>query len=96
MFSIPHGRANAILLPDVILFNQSCALERYKRLSMLVGTDTPEGLAQCVEKLRANVNIESNFKDAGISENAWLDNIPVMAERALNDACTFSNPLSHL
>ena len=92
MFSIPHGRANAILLPDVIRFNQSCALERYKRLSMLVGTDTPEGLAQCVEKLRANVNIESNFKDAGISENAWLDNIPVMAERALNDACTFSNP----
>lgn len=92
MFDVPHGRANAILLPNVIRFNAISAKLKYAQLASLIGENNAQGLAIRIEQLRYHVNIESSFSDYGIKESIWLEKMPLMAEHAMKDACTESNP----
>lgn len=92
MFGIPHGRANAIILPNVIRFNAISAGEKYTSLALLVGEKNAEGLAFKIEQLRNNLNVDVSFSAYGISEDAWFEKINIMAEHALQDACTGCNP----
>lgn len=92
MFGVPHGRANAILLPNVIRFNALQAEEKYAKLAKIVGGNSAECLAQKIEKLRAEVGVENGFKALGITADAWQEKVNLMAEHALADACTGCNP----
>lgn len=92
MFDVPHGRANAILLPNVIRFNAMISEAKYTKLASLIGENNSEGLATRIEKLRANISVESSFKDYGINEQKWREKLNVMAEHAMTDACTGCNP----
>lgn len=65
-FHIPHGRANAMLLPHVVEFNanlsgnfgatdESTASKKYARIAKLIGLPTPNthtGVANLVEELK--------------------------------------------
>ncbi|EBQ8600486.1 iron-containing alcohol dehydrogenase [Salmonella enterica] len=92
MFGVPHGRANAILLPNVIRFNAMTCEAKYTKLALLIGEKNSEDIATRIEKLRVNISVESSFKDYGINEQKWHEKLNAMAEHAMADACTGCNP----
>lgn len=91
VFGVPHGCANAIVLPNVIRYN-SKATNRYENIAKIVGKSTAEEFAQEIEKLRSNVGVVSSVKEYGISEQDWNDKVKSMAQHAFADACTSFNP----
>ena len=91
MFDIPHGRANALLMPNVIRFN-SRETTKYELLSEILGKESSEDLAREIEKLRELVGIENSFREYGIDPNEWETKLDDMAQNAMNDPCTGTNP----
>ena len=92
VFGVPHGCANAILLPSVIRYNAK-ATERFTDLAKLIrcGT-TAEEFAVAIENLRKECGVPASMAEYGIDENAWKEAIPAMAEHAMADPCTGFNP----
>ncbi len=93
---IPHGVANAILLPPVMAFNFSHATEKYAEIARALGIDTTgmdigEAGNAAIAKIRA-LNIELNMP-AGLGA-AGLDRrkIPKLGADALLDHCHKFNP----
>jgi len=91
MFNIPHGRANAILMPNVIRFN-SRDTDKYRLLAQALGKETPEDFAVEIERLRQRVGIEGSFKAYGIDPAAWKEKLDDMVQNAMDDPCTGTNP----
>ena len=92
VFGVPHGCANAILLPSVIRYNAK-ATERFTDLAKLIhcGT-TAEEFAVAIENLRKECGVPATMAEYGIDEKSWKEAIPAMAEHALADPCTGFNP----
>lgn len=102
---IPHGRANALLLPHIIEYNANLndcrngifseASKKYQRLARILGlpADTPligsEQLKETVIKLNRTLGIPSDLKFTG-GLNEALKN--AAAEAALKDITASSNP----
>ena len=91
MFGIPHGRANAIVLPNVVRYN-SKSTDRYSDLAKLIGKETAEDFASGIEILRDKVNVPASFKECNISEKEWNDKLKAMSQNAFDDVCTSFNP----
>lgn len=91
MFGVPHGRANAIVLPNVVRYNSKVA-NRYDDLAKLIGKETAEDFAQEIEGLRARVNVPSSVRECGITEEQWNEKLKAMSQNAFNDICTSFNP----
>jgi hypothetical protein len=91
MFGIPHGRANAILMPNIIRFN-SKTTGKYVDLAGLFGKTSAEEFAQEVEKLRKSVGIEDSLEEYGINETEMKEKLDVLSLNAMNDPCTGLNP----
>lgn len=94
---IPHGCANAIYLPYVIQYNAREAKKRYAEIARSVGIDGTD--QECVENLCKRIdgynealNIPKTLKEFGIEEKEFLEKVDGIAELAVNDACTGSNP----
>ncbi|MCI5161645.1 MAG: iron-containing alcohol dehydrogenase, partial [Candidatus Electrothrix sp. AX5] len=89
MFGVPHGLANAVLLPYVVQYNLPGNYEKFALLAEVLGQNT-EGLSRrdaaslCVEALydlNADVGIPATLKD--LDMDIPFDQIPKMAEIAL-------------
>ncbi|CAN2045858.1 NADPH-dependent butanol dehydrogenase [Candidatus Magnetomoraceae bacterium gMMP-1] len=91
MFGIPHGCANAILMPNVIRYNSS-ATKKYEDLAKILGKKTAEDYAVEIEKLRSGLNVPSSIKDYGISESDWNEKLEEITKNAMADACVGANP----
>ena len=91
MYHIPHGVANAIVLPNAIRFN-SKATDRFEDLATVLGKQSAEDLAQEVETLRADINVIGSVKDFGVSEEEWTKNLKYIANNSFADPCTGFNP----
>lgn len=91
MFGVPHGRANALLMPNVIRYN-SKSTDKYRCLAQIVEKKAAEEFAQEVEKLRKNVGIENSLREYGIEENIWQEKLDTITQNAMNDPCTGTNP----
>ncbi len=96
---IPHGCANAIYLPYVIKFNAKCAESRYADIARSLGITGTD--AECVKVLcdkiddyNVKLNIPKTLKEFGIKEDEFLEKVKTIAELAISDACTGSNPRS--
>ncbi len=94
---IPHGCANAIYLPYVIKYNAKCAEGRYADIARSVGIEGTD--SECVVKLcekideyNIKLNIPKTLKDFGIDEKEFNEKVGKIAELAVGDACTGSNP----
>lgn len=94
---IPHGEANAIYLPYVIKYNTKNAEARYADIARSIGIDGTD--AECVTKLcdkidamNAELNIPKTLKEFGIKEDEFKEKVNKIAELAVGDACTGSNP----
>lgn len=98
VFHIPHGCANAIYLPYVIDFNRRDSLDRYaqiaKRLGLAGTTDDElvDSLTSLIKELNKKMSIPTTLKEYGIDETEFNSKVDMIAERAIADACTGSNP----
>ena len=94
---IPHGCANAIYLPYVIQFNINVK-NRYAEIARYIGLegkDDNELTNKLIEKIRdynRKLEIPLNLKDFGIKEDEFKEKVKKIAELAVKDACTISNP----
>lgn len=103
-FHIPHGRANGILLPYVMSFNAGCTdkltptANRYAKISRLLDLETTSvrqsalNLIRTARRFIETLGMPSNIRDAGISQADFEAALPEMAETALKDSCTSTNP----
>ncbi len=91
MFGIPHGCANALLMPNVIRFN-SKHTAKYALLAELLGKTSAEAFAREVEALRQSVGIVNSIKAYGINETTWNEKLDAISQNAMNDPCTGCNP----
>ena len=100
---IVHGAANAMYLPKVIRFNagEPEAAERYAQIACFIhlkGETTAElveALVNRVNEMNAELDIPSRIKDYEggiIDEKEFMEKLPRVAELAVGDACTGSNP----
>ncbi len=94
---IPHGCANAIYLPYVIKFNAKNAESRYADIARSVGitgTDAECVKALCdkIDEYNAKFSIPKSLKEFGINEAEFIEKVANIAELAISDACTGSNP----
>ena len=93
---IPHGVANAILLPPVMEFNFSYATEKYAEVARALGIDTgnmdsSEAGCAAINKIRgfnAELNMPKGLGDAGLDRKK----IPKLGSDAMLDHCHKFNP----
>lgn len=97
---IPHGCANAIYLPYVIRYNAKdpIAAKRYAEIARrmgLAGTSEASYINSLCEKIQdfnVRLNIPKTLKEFGIQEDEFKEKVAKIAELAVGDACTGSNP----
>lgn len=111
VFHIPHGRANAMLLPHIIEFNSDInkhsksrkeylpAVKRYSVVAQILGLSnynkvmTVRSLVNWVQFMMKEMDIPLSISQMGtISEEEYFSKIDEMAEAALKDGCTATNP----
>lgn len=96
LFDVPHGVANALLLPTIMEFNMPACLNKYPDIARAMGVNTDGMTAEdaskaAVEAVRAlsiTVGIPQHLSDLGITQK----DIPALAEQAIADVCTPGNP----
>lgn len=96
LFDVPHGVANALLLPTIMEFNMPAAMKKYRAIAEAMGVDTKEmndeaaakAACQAVADLSKEVGIPQHLSDLGIKEG----DIDRLAEQAIADVCTPGNP----
>lgn len=99
---IPHGCANAIYLPYVIKYNahEPEAMRRYADIARRVGLGGTSEKAQVnaliekIESFNRQLNIPKTLQEFGVHEDEFKEKLNTIAELAVGDACTGSNPRS--
>jgi len=95
-YDLPHGLCNAILLAEVSRFNAQIVPERFVDITKAMGIDTT-GMSQqqavdaglvAIDALSEKVGTKQRLADLGVTE----DKLEFMAQNALNDACSLTNP----
>ncbi|ROR28443.1 alcohol dehydrogenase class IV [Mobilisporobacter senegalensis] len=94
---IPHGCANAIYLPYVIKFNGKNEKKRYADIARNVGftgnnDECVKALCKKIDDYNVNLNIPKSLKEFGVLEEEFKEKVGKIAELAVGDACTGSNP----
>ncbi|MBO5314669.1 MAG: lactaldehyde reductase [Prevotella sp.] len=96
LHDIPHGVANAMLLPTIMEFNMPMCIEKYGIIARTMGVDTTgmtaeeaaQAACDAVKALAIRVGIPQHLTEIGITE----ENIPALAAQAITDVCTPGNP----
>ncbi len=96
LFDVPHGVANALLLPTIMEFNMPCCLDKYPAIARAMGVNTDgmsaeeasKAACQAVKDLAIKVGIPQHLTELGITRN----DIPRLAQQAIEDVCTPGNP----
>ena len=95
-YNTPHGVANAILLPHVMRYNADFTGEKYRDIARVMGVKV-EGMSleearnaavEAVFALNRDVGIPPHLRDVGVRK----EDIPALAQAALDDVCTGGNP----
>ncbi|MBO5091902.1 MAG: lactaldehyde reductase [Clostridia bacterium] len=95
-FDIPHGVANALLLPVVMEFNMPSSIIKYGRIARAMGVDTTGmsdeeaamAAVEAVKQLSLDLGIPQSLREIDIPWEA----LPQLANDAINDVCTGGNP----
>ena len=103
-FDIPHGVANAILLPKVVEFNSASTkeldmLEKFYQIYRCVCKNPvskaeflPNMLSAELSSLNAELEIPNNLEKAGVEKNAFENVIQKMADDAMKSGNINVNP----
>lgn len=98
-FHIPHGRLNAILLPEVIACNGVSAGSEYAKLARMAGlggsADTigVRNLRNGLLRLRKELHLPATLKEAGVPPQKLWYYSRAIVEAALKDPCIQTNPV---
>ena len=96
IFDIPHGVANALLLPTVMEFNMPAAIDKYVQIAKAMDVYTPgmsneeaaEAAVEAVRQLSIRVGIPQHLAELGIK----AEDLDKLATAAAADVCTPGNP----
>lgn len=96
LHDIPHGVANALLLPTIMEFNMPKCIEKFGVIAQTMGVDTKgmsaeeaaQAAVDAVKALSIRVGIPQSLTALGIKE----EDIPALAAQAIADVCTPGNP----
>lgn len=96
VYDTPHGIANAMLLPTVMEYNGEVCYERFREILKVLGYPAEkytkeEVIKTFVEKIKdlsEEVGITTTISDYGVK----LEDIPMLADKAMNDPCKPGNP----
>lgn len=95
-FDIPHGVANALLLPIVMKYNATSCIEKYGEIAKVMGVNTigyskiesAHAAVHAVKALAIKVGIPERLRDLNVTE----ESLEKLALSAFNDICTPGNP----
>ena len=97
VWGVPHGRANALMLPYVVAYNAAESGARYADVAgaLGVGRDSVEGSVEAlIERLLAlgaEIGMPRSTDDVGIPGEELEAKLDGIAQHALEDACTGDN-----
>jgi alcohol dehydrogenase class IV len=104
-FHMAHGRINGMLLPHIIRFNaglddnvETETLQRYAKAADVLGLkgnnsrEKVSALIEGIQGLLRDLHMPETIAAAGIERNTFLEKIPELVNRALDDDCTKTNP----
>jgi alcohol dehydrogenase len=96
-FHVPHGIANAILLPTILEYNSLADNGKYLKIYNAISktpakaeTFTPSMLVEKVRKLNASLHIPGSLKEVGVDPKRF----EAMAEDAMKSGNILVNPRS--
>ena len=98
LFHVPHGLANATILPHVIQFNSFDAGVQYREIAQLLSlpaasvTEGVSSLIKAISDLNASMEIPNHIRDLKVDEKVFSTSMDVMAKNVLDDFCTIGNP----
>ena len=105
VFRVPHGRANALLMAQVVAWNadfdgqcDTAAAHKYARLAHLLDLPahtTREGVASllvAITALKDEMNMPAGIADTGVDAIEFDRRLAEMVAQALRDGCTPTNP----
>lgn len=96
VYDTPHGVANALLLPYILEYNGEVCPDRFRDMGKefglkMEGLSDKEAVTCVVDAIRAlaiRLNIPQHISEIGGKE----EDIPTLAQKALEDPCTGGNP----
>lgn len=96
LFGVPHGLANSILLPHVMLFNLEECADRYALIAAAMGLDlrgsndidAGKTAAEAVWALTAKIGLPQKLREAGVPK----DGLSEAAELTMSDGTIIYNP----
>lgn len=95
-YDLAHGVCNAILLPHVCEYNAKVVPGRFVNIAVALGVnidgmsevEAAEAAIEAIRVLSASINIPSGLTELGAKE----EDVKILAQNALNDACGLTNP----
>ena len=95
-FDVPHGVANALLLPHVMRFNGQVCPDLFRNMGRAFGLDMDnlndqeavDKVVDAIKNLSIRLHIPQTLRELGIPEEM----LPALANQAINDPCTPGNP----
>ena len=78
-YNIPHGVANALLLPYVMEYNMPSSIQKYKKIVQAMAS---------VKQLSLKIGIPQKLSEIGVKE----EDLEQLAQSAYADVCTPGNP----
>ncbi|MDQ7843514.1 MAG: iron-containing alcohol dehydrogenase [Armatimonadota bacterium] len=95
-FDVPHGVANAVLLPTVMAWNLVACHDTYPQVAAALGErveglsprEASEAAVEAVRRLARDVQIPERLRDLGVTREA----IPKMTEDAMKSGNVLVNP----
>ena len=96
LFDIPHGVANALLLPTVMEFNKPVCIDKYVEIAKamdaykegMTKAEAAQAACDAVRALAIEVGIPQHLTEIGIKQ----EDIEALADQAIADVCTPGNP----
>jgi alcohol dehydrogenase class IV len=93
---MPHGEANAILLPYVMEYNLPAAIDRYGDITVAMGEnvhglrrrETAQRAVEAVRNLAADIGIPEKLSEVGLTDE-FIDKL---SQNAMQDVLLITNP----
>ena len=96
IFDVPHGEANAILLPHTMRYNAEACADRLALIAAAMGIETAgmsddeaaQAAADGVENLRRSLGLPDRLRDVNVPE----EGLELIASATLHDRALATNP----
>ena len=96
-YDIPHGLANAVLLPYVMEYNAEYTQDKYREIARAMGVEGVNSMSpntyrkaaiEAVKQLSTDIGIPEHLSEIGVRE----EDLVALSESAFADVCTGGNP----